>query len=535
VEQLQFEDLCGFRIAAISRVTIASPTSTMTGELDVQPDTVFAVSVQTARHGAQLVRRVFEDEKLHNVEQWKRLGPVFNQAKFLRLVNVLERNAHSGQRDAVNFVGLAWRNGRPIVNEGPDCYFREPDKQCPYHNLIFPGGPRSDAKRVIEAYQSTFKESAAALLLVWGLGAHLKAFTGFWPHMVMQADKGSGKSTLIKRLERTLGMTMFSGQSLQTEFRQLTTVSYTSHPVGWEELSARKQEVIDKAVAMLQECYQYTPTKRNSDMMPYLLCAPVLLAGEDVPVRSLMGKVVRTDLTGRKGDLLPEKLPRFPVRQWLEYLAELTREGVLEQLTKTEAWCNERSRGAGRAVNDADPGSSRAVRNYAAVLTAWKLLCDFAGMDVRTGGFVDDVRAEMNQFIKETTADREPFVWILETLVSEIESHQFLHPFAIDQVEGEDCLILRPQHVMDHLGTTNRLREQWNGLPVKTGRVFKRQLTNAGLIVKDEMDRRIHKSRHAHLSALSLKKMAQYGVHLAVPEEPSGYAGGAGYSQASNE
>lgn len=55
---------------------------------------------------------------------------------------------------------------------------------------------------------------------------------GFWPHITVQADKGAGKSTLIKRLERTIAFTMFSVQSLQTEFRLLTSISHTSHPVG---------------------------------------------------------------------------------------------------------------------------------------------------------------------------------------------------------------------------------------------------------------------------------------------------------------
>jgi len=51
-------------------------------------------------------------------------------------------------------------------------------------------------------------------------------------------------------------------------------------------------------------------------MTEYLLSAPVLLAGEDVPVDSLLGKVVRTQLSGRRGDLLPQNLPRFPVRAY---------------------------------------------------------------------------------------------------------------------------------------------------------------------------------------------------------------------------
>ena len=47
-----------------------------------------------------------------------------------------------------------------------------------------------------------------------------------------------------------------------------------------------------------------------------VLCAPVLLAGEDVPVNSLIGKIVRASITHeRKGPELPLDLPRFPVRQ----------------------------------------------------------------------------------------------------------------------------------------------------------------------------------------------------------------------------
>ncbi|MBJ6881731.1 hypothetical protein, partial [Vibrio cholerae] len=80
---------------------------------------------------------------------------------------------------------------------------------------------------------------------------------------MLNAGKGAGKSTLVKSLERTLAFTMFSGQSLKTEFRLLTSISHTSHPVGWEELSAQGQGVIDKAVAMLQESYQYTITRRG--------------------------------------------------------------------------------------------------------------------------------------------------------------------------------------------------------------------------------------------------------------------------------
>lgn len=515
--RLEYSELCGFRVAAVSRVTIASATSTMTGDAESQPRVLFAVSVQTPRHGANLVRRVVEDERLHNVETWKKIGPVFNQSVFLRMVNILERAADIGARNAANFVGLCYRDGKLIVNEGPDCYFTNPEQQCPYHNLTFPTGTVADARRVIEAYQSTFKKNAALLPLVWGLGGHLKALLGFWPHMMMQADKGQGKSTLIKRLERTLGFTMFSGQSLQTEFRLLTSISHTSHPVGWEELSARRQDIIDKAVGLLQENYQYTVNRRGADMTEFLISAPVLLAGEDVPVRSLIGKIIRTELTGKKGPIMPDDLPRFPVKQWLGFLATLKRAQVLEVYGRMREYCLDRSLASGQ-----DDGATRMASNYAAVLTCWRFLCEFAGIENTQGDFGRDLLEEMNRHIKETSADREPWVWIVETLLSEISSHQYQHPYKWDGTENETTLLIRTSHVMDHLARTPALREKWNGLPVKSDRVFKKQLQQAGVIVAEDVERTIGQHRIGHMVALSLSKLAQFGLYATPTKDLTG-------------
>ncbi len=527
MDQLKVDDVCGFRVAALSRVTIQSATATMTGEADHLPTTMFSVSVQTPRHGATLVRRVLSDDRLHNAEQWAKFGPIFKPARFLRLVNILERTAECGAREALNFVGLAWRAGRPVLNEGPDCYFTEPEKQCPYHNLQFPSGQVADARRVIGAYQDTFRDNAAAMLLVWALGAHLKAFLGFWPHMTMEAQKGSGKSTLVKRLERTLGFTMFGGQSLQTEFRLITSVSHTSHPVGWEEISARKQEVINTAVAMLQESYQYTITRRGSDMTEFLICAPVLLAGEDVPVDSLIGKLVRTDLSHRKGPEMAQTLPAFPVREWLQWLTALEKSAVLDGMAKWEGWLWD-----GCLAHRDDNGAARMVRNYAAVATAWALLCFFADVPAEQGGFLRDLRAGMNAHIKETKAAREPWVWIVEIALSDIVSGQFLHPHVVADVDGERCLLIRVQHVMDHISSTPRLKEKYNALPVKSARAFRKQLDAAGVVHKDDVDRRIQQHRHAHLTALSLEKLAEFGLYL--PEHDDTGAP-APYGRAANE
>lgn len=502
-----FADLVGFRVADVSRVTIQSAAATMSGELDAQPRVKFSVSVQVPRHGPELLRRVFEDEHLHNVDKWRRFGPVYNVPAFSRMVNILERTVHMGKRDAVNFVGLAWKQGRLTINEGPDCYFTEPDRQCQYFNLMFPSGSVADARAVIEGYQATFTHNAGTIALVWALGAHFKAILGFWPHLVIQADKGAGKSTFCKSLERSIAFTMLSGQSLQTEFRLVTSVSHTSHPVGWEEISARKQEIIDKAVALLQEGYQWTINRRGAELTEFLISAPVLLAGEDVPVRSLIGKLVRTELTGKKGDLLADNLPRFPVRQWLQFLADLPRERVKATYAEMRALALRHCRASGQ-----DDGATRMVGNYAALLLAWRYLCEFCEIDVNQGSFHVDLLCEMNNHIRETSADREPWVWIVETILSEIAAGNYKHPFKWDGVNGEPALLIRTSHVMDHFSTTPALRDKWNALPVKSDRVFRKQLAQAGIII-DEVARTIGSRRVQHLAALSLEKMEGYGLY----------------------
>jgi len=519
----EFADLCGFRVAGLSRITVSSSVATMTGEEDTSPRTQFAVSVQTPRHGNKLIRRVLEDERLHNVDQWRKFGPVYAQNGFLRMINILERAAHIGSREAINFVGLAWKQGKPTVNEGPDCYFTDPNKQCPYHNLSFPSGSKSDARKVIEAYQATFQKNAALHTLNWSLGGHLKAFLGFWPHLIMQADKGSGKSVLTQRLARTVAITMFSGQSLQTEYRLLTSISGTSHPVGWEEMSARSQQIIDKAVSLLQESYGYTVTFRGTDMTEYLISAPVLLAGEDVPVKGVTGKVVRVNLSQRKGDLLPEDLPRFPVLEWIKFLSEQSRTSVLELHKRAVDHCDFHCRTDGK-----DEGASRMINNYAAMLTNWRLLCAFADIPKETGNFEADLLAEMNVHIAETSGDRQPWVWIIETLFSQISSHMFNYPykFVVMRNEGEpvECLLIRCTHIMQHFKHSPSLKETYNGLPVKSDRVLKRQLNQAEVIYKDRVDTTIAKKRESHMMALSIDALEGYGLHVSRPETPDDFA-----------
>lgn len=516
------EDMCSFRVAGFSRLRIQSHLATLSGQPDTQPETVFGVSAQVPRHGAMLQREVVSDERLYNLEWWRaKFGQVWMPQQFTRMITVLERTAHLGARDVVNFVGLAWRAGEPAALEGKDCYFMEPQKQCLYYNMQFPRGSRATAAAVIQAYQTTFQDNAASIALVWGLGAHIKSFLGFYPHFQMQAEKGAGKSKLLESMQSTLAFQMLSGQMLKTDHRRRASVSYTTQPVGWDETSKLPKSILSELDGLLQSTYRFEFTRVGATLTPYLMCAPVLLAGEEVDVESLQSKICRTSLSvARQGDIIPHDLPQFPVWEWLHFLASQRPERIRDLHAKCLATCVRRAR-----TEDRDATAKRMMENYAAVLAAWVLVCEFAGIETTQGGFGDSLITEMNTHIADTNGTRLPWVWIMEILLSEIEARRFSFPYAFDRVideNGQDqtALFLRPNHVMDHLSTAPHLRAKFDALPVKTGRIFKQQLMQSGVVAMagdkplDDVEKRVRGQRAAHLTGIRLDKLAQLGLYV---------------------
>jgi len=69
------------------------------------------------------------------------------------------------------------------------------------------------------------------------------------------------------------------------------------------------------------------------------------------------------------------------------------------------------------------------------------------------------------------------------------------------------------------------MREFWDGLPVKTAQVFKKQLTAAGVLLMDEdgkaleVERTVRGARVAHMVCLSIDKLEQFGLFAVVPAE----------------
>lgn len=512
----EISDLCSFRVASLSRLKIQSHLATISGMPDNQPETVFGISCQLARNGPVLQREVITGDKLYNLEWWKaKFGHIWNPAKFARMVNILERSADLAARNVVNFVGLAWRNTGLAPLEGNDCFFVEPQKQCLYYNMTFPRGSQQDARRVIQAYQDTFKENAAAMCLVWLLGAHLKTVLGFYPHFQMQAEKGSGKSKLLESLQATVAFQVLSGQMLKTDHRRRASVSWTSHPVGWDEFSKLPKSILSDIDGLLQSTYRFEFTRVGAGLTPYLMCAPVLLAGEEVDAESLQSKLCRCSLSvAKQGTIIPHELPQFPVWEWLQFLASVEPARIRDLHDRYVAYCHKNGRAA-----EGDATAHRMVQNYAAIMSAWSLLCEFAGIDVHQGGFIKDMVAEMNAHIADTDGARLPWVWIVEILLSELAAQRYEHPYCWDthvvDDEEHECLFVLPSHVMDHLSTAPHLRAKFDALPVKTARIFKRQLLDSGVVVDSDCEKTIRRGRQGHMVAISVAKLNELGLHAA--------------------
>lgn len=512
-------DLCGFRLAGLSSLRIQGHMATINGTTDTQPENVYGISAQVARHTDGLLREVVDSSKLYNLAWWvSKFGPIYKPNQFQRMVNILERTAGLGSRDVVNFIGVAWRDGQLSALEGSDCYFIEPQKQCVYHNMKFPRGAATIAREVVDAYQATFASNAAAIPLVWALGAHLKAVLGFYPHFQMQAEKGAGKSKLLESLQATLAFQVLSGQMLKTDHRRRASASYTSHPVGWDEFSKLPKQVLSDIDGLLQSTYRFEFTRVGASLTPYLMCAPVLLAGEEVDVVSLQSKICRSQLTtSKQGAVVPRDLSPFPVWAWLQFIAATGPQAIRDLQQKREEFCRQNARSS-----DQDATARRMMENYAAVLTAWDLLCQFGAFESARGGFVQDLIREMNEHIADTDGTRLPWVWIVEILLSEIDARRFEHPFIFDRVKPddgpeEDCLLLRTEHVMEHIATAPHLRGKFDALPIKTGTIFRKQLMASGVIVAEKMERTIHNNRVRYLVAISLNRLDRLGLSVSRP------------------
>lgn len=116
--------------------------------------------------------------------------------------------------------------------------------------------------------------------------------------------------------------------------------------------------------------------------------------------------------------------------------------------------------------------------------------------------------------------------------MSELDARRFEFPRCWDTIDTDDggkemALFLRPSHVMDHISTAPHLRQKFDALPIKTARIFKQQLLQSGVVptqggkLMEDVEKRQFGRRLAHMTAISLPRLARLGLH-ATPEVEDG-------------
>lgn len=92
----------------------------------------------------------------------------------------------------------------------------------------------------------------------------------------------------------------------------------------------------------------------------------------------------------------------------------------------------------------------------------------------------------------------------------------FRKPFKFSKAGEPDAVYIRTRHIMDHLVECNWLRDNWHGMPIRSDRVLKRELRQAGVLLLDDgkeaVERTVNGQRVSHMVGISLAALQASGI-----------------------
>lgn len=106
-----------------------------------------------------------------------------------------------------------------------------------------------------------------------------------------------------------------------------------------------------------------------------------------------------------------------------------------------------------------------------------------------------------------------PWKWVISCLIAELGERQYAGVYERDVVQGEDCLLIRLSQVIPFLMESPEIAKTLSLLPLQSPRALRKALEQEGLVV-GECERMISGKRVGHLLALSVEKLAAFGVLL---------------------
>src|SRR3546814_13831132 len=84
--------LAGFRLAALTKITVQSWQATCNAAEDLSPTRLFAATSQVTREGPRLQRLVLRDNELHTPAKWNAFAPLFKPEHLARPYANYQRN-----------------------------------------------------------------------------------------------------------------------------------------------------------------------------------------------------------------------------------------------------------------------------------------------------------------------------------------------------------------------------------------------------------------------------------------------------------
>ena len=303
----------------------------------------------------------------------------------------------------VLFVGsVPVGNGEVALSDGIS--FPSGAEECPYHGFTL---PREGNRDVFYRIAEMRDDKAVEALMVYLLGAPLKAAFKTYPHGFWVGNKEEGKTTVINEISRLTGLKSYgAAEQLRTPYRRKKALANTNLPVLFDEGGRPREPDLRDFYNIMNEAYGVSCSTHGSSSTVYALSAPAVLLGQDFypDDSALLSKSVICSFSD--GNKNPDALARvrelddpFPLGEWVSFGCQYANANNVLRATHEKADYI-RNQLAER-LSSAGAESDRTIQNYAIMLVVADILREW-GLRVEIEDYVIETAASHLQRLSET-------------------------------------------------------------------------------------------------------------------------------------
>lgn len=501
----KLEPVASYRIFRMDPIMVHDPTTALTGKKSGYSSHQTLITYRRS-DSPFMQKQIIDGDDVGKPTTWQKFGHLHNPRQMARILQTLGRDQRHTQ-ETVGVIGLVYVGGQLQLVDSKNSYLT--DEQCIYHRLVMPSAPQETASGIMQNMDGLFKNSLGLIALAWTLGSMMKVFLGFWPHLVVRAHHGSGKSVLVEDILSILtGCVHKEPSEIETRYRRMKMLSNHIYPVFLDEISRAKKADCNDFVDLLNSSYR-AALRNHGTSGQYLMAAPVCLIGQDNPVEdsAFSTKIIQFSIDDMKieSGLFAPREP-FPVAEWAQWLiARWDREKAETRLKMhTESLTHQLKRDA------SDNNIGRFITNYAALQFAIEELFAFSGYknDI-VWGVIRDI---MNRHLGESVIIRRESVAILEQLVQETNLAKRREDQINHKVEN-GFLILHTNTILPYL---HKLGHEF---PVTSSVCLADHLERDGFLVGRNVSRNIN-GKKGKCVVISLQRLEDAGIVWPTEGEP---------------